>query len=90
MMNDTPLRGRGGDQGAPAEAGRSETIDGGEPTAAGSVVGAASATGCSESVDDATLAFFGGRRASRVKLPENSHARVRFTQSFARRLFTLV
>ena len=25
-----------------------------------------------------------------VKLPENSHARVRFTQSFARRLFALV
>ena len=67
MMNETPFTRRGrGNQGAPAEAGRSDTIDGGEPTAAGSVVGAASATGCSESVDDATLSFLaGGRSASR-------------------------
>ena len=70
MMNDTPFtrREEKRDQGAPAEAGRSDTIDGGEPTAgaAGSVVGAASATGCSESVDDATLSFLaGGRSASR-------------------------
>ena len=33
MMNDTPLRAaRVRDQGAPAEAGRSDTIDGGEST----------------------------------------------------------
>ena len=66
MMNDTPFtrREEKRDQGAPAEAGRSDTIDGGEPT--GPVVGAASATGCSESVDDATLSFLaGGRNASR-------------------------
>ena len=65
---------RGKDQGAPAEAGRSDTIDGGEPTTAGAEAGSAtggsvsnsvSGTG-SESVDDATLSFLaGGRSASR-------------------------
>ena len=58
MMNDTPLRAaRVRDQGAPAEAGRSDIIDGGEPTAG---AGAAATTGCSESVDDATLSFVVG------------------------------